>query len=107
MATVGRGAPAPLGPRAFKPFPASALVRESDLRLSTTGYAGRARNLLLLLLRCTGAEVGAAPAAPACASTWVLHLLSLCLFAACCGASPCCMPQGGAERASPGHAGHP
>ncbi len=62
LATLQFGALAPLGPAAFKPFPVSALVREEDLRLCTTGYTKKSRQLLLLMLRCTGAEVGAAPA---------------------------------------------
>lgn len=86
LASVQCGGPAPLGPRAFKPFPVSALVREGDLRLCTTGYAGKPRQLLLLMMRCSGAEVRAAAALAAAAAA--LHgRLSVCC---CCGSGGGC-----------------
>lgn len=60
MACVARGAVVPVGTlAALKPFRATALTSPSQHSATFSGFKGVERQLMLLLLRFTGAKVGA------------------------------------------------
>jgi hypothetical protein len=63
LASIARGQPAPhaepgdIGGQRYRPFPLSALVSPSAFLATASSYAGDAKSIIYLLLKCLGAEV--------------------------------------------------
>lgn len=60
LASIAKGRPVAAGrQRRYKPFERSALTTPSAQRACCSGFKDLERRFVMLLMRCTGAEVGA------------------------------------------------